>query len=65
MKGFGLFAHLQYVLADLSGLNYQSQTPFPHRALQLNHTNYPLPVLVLKVHDMKERFSVEMEGRAE
>lgn len=55
--------HLHYALADLSGLNHQSQTPFPHRTLQFNCISCPLPLLGLKMHDMKEGFSMEMEGR--
>lgn len=60
IKGFGIFAH--YALADFSGLN-QSQTPFPHRTLQFNCISCPLPLLGLKMHDMKEGFSMELEGR--
>lgn len=56
--------HLHYALADLSGLNHQSQIPFPHRALQFKHISCPLPLLGLKVHDTKEGLSMEVEGRA-
>lgn len=63
LKGLGLL-RVWIVLADLSGLNHQPQTPFLHRALQFNRISRPLPVLGLKVHAMKEGFAMAVEGRA-
>lgn len=52
------------IMVWLHRLNHKSQTPFPHRALQFNHISCPLPLLGLKMHVMKEGFSMEVEGRA-
>lgn len=51
-------------LHRLNRLNHESQTPFPHIALQFNHISSPLPLLGLKMHVMKEGFSTEVEGSA-
>lgn len=63
LNGLGL-SRVCIVLADLSRLNHQPQTPFLHRALQFNHISCPLPVLGRKVRAMKEGFAMEVEGRA-